>query len=87
MTATERPLRRITFYTKAGCHLCEHAEELLEDLRGEYDLRITSIDITTDLAVYERYKYEIPVVVVEAGGTASGRVDERLLRHALDAGT
>ena len=79
-------MRRVTFYTKPGCHLCERAEELLEDLRRDYDVHVTAIDITADLAVFERYKYEIPVIVVAGGGTISGRIDERLLRRALRAG-
>ena len=78
------PARRVTFYTKPGCHLCEQAEELLDDLRRDYDLAITSVDITTDLAIYERYKFEIPVVLVDEGGSASGRIDAAALRHALD---
>ncbi len=78
-----RPPRRVTFYTKAGCHLCEQAEELLDALRAEYDLQVTAIDITTNLDIYERYKYEIPVVAVEGGGTAGGRIDEPALRRAL----
>lgn len=81
------PARRVTLYTKPGCHLCEHAEELLDDLRREYDLAITSFDITTDLAVYERYKFEIPVVVVDGGGVASGRIDAAALRQALSPRT
>ena len=68
-------------------NLSERAEELLEDLRHDYDLRVTAIDITADLAVFERHKYEIPVVVVAGGGTVSGRIDERLLRRALSAGS
>jgi glutaredoxin len=77
-----RPLRRVTFYTKAGCHLCEQAEELLEDL-DEYDVQLTKIDITEDLAIFERYKYEIPVIVVEGGGTVGGRISAEALRRAL----
>lgn len=80
------PVRRVTFYTKTGCHLCEQAEELLDDLRGDYDLTITPVDITTDLVIYERYKFEIPVVVVDGGGIAGGRIDAAALRHALDTG-
>jgi glutaredoxin len=78
-----RPVRHVTFYSKPGCHLCEDTEELLDVLRGDYDLRVTWIDITGDLEIYERYKYEIPVVIVEDGGTASGRIDESALRRAL----
>jgi len=83
MPLASRPVRHVTFYTKAGCHLCEHAEEALEDLRQDYDLRVTPVDITADLAIYDRYKYEIPVVVVAEGATVSGRIDERALRQAL----
>jgi len=79
-------VRRVTFYTKPGCHLCEQAEEVLADLLRDDDGHLTSIDITADLALFERYKYEIPVVIVEGGGTVAGRIDERLLRHALNAG-
>lgn len=82
-----RPVRHVTFYSKPGCHLCEDAEELLDALREDYDLRVTWIDITGDLEIYERYKYEIPVVIVEDGGTASGRIDEAALRRALRTAT
>lgn len=84
MAISARPIRRVTFYTKPGCHLCEHAEDLLEDLRRDYDLRVTTIDITSDLSIFERYKYDIPVIVVDGGGTASGRIAEADVRQALD---
>lgn len=85
MTASTRPVRHLTFYTKPGCHLCEAVEELLEDLSHTYDLHVTAVDITSDLAIFERYKYDIPVIDVAAGMTVSGRIDAQLLRRALDA--
>ena len=83
MPETARPTYHATFYTKPGCHLCEQAEELLDDLRHDYDVHVTVIDITRDLAVFERYKYEIPVVVVAGGGVVSGRIDPVALRRAF----
>lgn len=80
MTDFLRPSREVTLFTKPGCHLCEQVEELLDGFRFAYDVRVTRVDITTDLAVYERYKYEIPVVVVSGGGTLSGRIAESELR-------
>lgn len=82
-----RPIRHVTLYTKSGCHLCEHAEELLEDAWPDYDLRVTTIDITTDLTLFERYRYDIPVIVVEGGAAVSGRIDAAGLRHALESAT
>ncbi len=82
-----RPVRHVTFYTKPGCHLCEHAEELLEDARPDYDLCVTVIDITTDLTLFERYRYDIPVIVVEGGAAVSGRIGAAGLRQALESAT
>lgn len=83
MSNGARPLRRATFYTKAGCHLCEQAEELLEDARSAYDLHVTSVDITSDMAIFERYKYEIPIIAVEGGATVSGRITIDAVLRAL----
>jgi hypothetical protein len=79
-------IRTVRFYTKPGCHLCEQAEELLEALAFECPLDLEKIDITTDIDVFDRYRYEIPVIAVEGGGTASGRITEADLRRVLHLG-
>jgi glutaredoxin len=79
-------IRTVRFYTKAGCHLCEQAEELLEALIEECPLDLEMIDITTDVDIFDRYRYEIPVIAVEGGGTASGRITEADLRRILHLG-
>jgi hypothetical protein len=79
-------IRTVRFYTKPGCHLCEQAEELLEALALECPLDLEKIDITTDVDIFDRYRYEIPVIAVEGGGTASGRITEADLRRALHLG-
>jgi glutaredoxin len=79
-------IRTVRFYTKPGCHLCEQAEELLEALMAECPLDLEMIDITTDVDIFDRYRYEIPVIAVEGGGTASGRITEADLRRVLHLG-
>lgn len=79
-------IRTVRFYTKPGCHLCEQAEELLESLAAECPLDLEVIDITTDIDIFDRYRYEIPVIAVEGGGTASGRITEADLRRVLHLG-
>ena len=79
-------IRTVRFYTKPGCHLCEQAEELLEALTVECPLDLEKIDITTDIDIFDRYRYEIPVIAVEGGGTASGRITEADLRRILHLG-
>jgi glutaredoxin len=51
---------RALFYTKAGCPLCEEAEELLDALEADYE----KVDIYGDAALFERYRYRVPVIRV-----------------------
>ncbi len=76
----------VTLYAKAGCHLCEDAELLLQLLASTYRLHITTIDITTDHTLFERYKWEIPVIVT-THGQVSGRISAAALRGLFDAVT
>ncbi len=54
---------RLILYTTEGCHLCEHAEQLLAQLKqSETQLQLTPVDIATDEALVELYGIRIPVV-------------------------
>ncbi|MEK9919546.1 MAG: glutaredoxin family protein [Luminiphilus sp.] len=48
----------LTLYTTPGCHLCEHAEAILEAAQCTF----AAVDIAEDLALLERYGVRIPVV-------------------------
>jgi hypothetical protein len=54
---------RPTLYVRAGCHLCEEAAVLLDDMLGTdgWD----AIDIETDDDLLVRYGHRIPVLVVD----------------------
>lgn len=51
----------ITLYSTVGCHLCEQAYALLEQIVQVQD-SITVIDIALDDALFERFGTTIPVV-------------------------
>ena len=72
------------FYTKNGCPLCDEARDLLDYLGDEFSFTLQEIDITTDIALYERYKNTIPVVVVDSKFTVEGRIEEEELRSYLN---
>jgi len=76
-------VREVRLFGKPGCHLCEFAEEMLEDLRGEYEFSLVQVDITSDQALFDRYRYEIPVVALPDGQSVSGRVTIERLRALL----
>ncbi len=77
------PPQRIRLYGKPGCHLCERAEEMLEDLGLEQPLAVETIDITSDPALFERYRFEIPVIMLDDGRSIFGRIGVGDLRALL----
>jgi len=60
-------MRRIIFYTKPGCHLCDEAFDLLLILGDELadKLSIEEISILEDPELYARYKHAIPVIAID----------------------
>ena len=56
------PFMRVTFYTKAGCPLCDEAEALLEEAADQVPLEVEKIDIYRDDALFQRYRYRVPVI-------------------------
>lgn len=52
----------LNFYTTLGCHLCDEAQELLNQLAS--DLQINTIEIADDDALIEQYGTIIPVVSI-----------------------
>ena len=54
---------RATLYVRDGCHLCEDAGVLLDDMLGTdgWD----AVDIDTDDDLLARYAHRIPVLVVD----------------------
>lgn len=74
---------QITVYLRPGCHLCEEAEDLLLALAPELELAITRVNILEEAALYERYRWSIPVIVIAGGATLAAPIDEPALRQAL----
>jgi glutaredoxin len=85
-------IRRITFYTRPGCHLCTAALDLLLELSHEIDggLTIDEVNILEDPELYKRYRYAIPAIQIDpdAGGptlTAPINAPELCRALGLDA--
>jgi len=64
----------VTLYSKAGCHLCDEARDHLEDLAADHELDLREVDIRSDDALFERYRYRIPVIVVDGVERLEGRI-------------
>jgi glutaredoxin len=74
-------MRRVILYTRAGCHLCDEARDLLI----RHGLQPESVDIDADAELRERYDTCVPVVVIDGVERFRGRVSEVLLRRLLQS--
>ncbi len=55
----------------------------MEKVAARYPFEIEEVDIESDPDLYEKYKYEIPVVFLEGQKLFKFRVDEKQLIRAL----
>ncbi len=76
-------MRTVTLYGRPGCHLCDEARTLLEQVRAGVPFRLREIDITGDDDLHRRYLERIPVVAVDGVEHFEYFVDETRLRHIL----
>ncbi len=73
-------------YGKPECHLCEDAAAILESLARDEDLHWRCVDIREDPALFERYRYTIPVIEIVGGPTLAWPTTRERVRRAIAAG-
>ena len=81
--AVEPAVPRVTFYTKAGCHLCEEARDMLDDIAALTSFELSEIDIRSNNKLFEQYRYRIPVIIVDNDTILEGRIEYRELARAF----
>lgn len=76
---------RITLYSKPGCHLCDDARTVVNEVvaRLGAPVELEEIDILADPALQTRYGEEIPVVLIDGRMHTYWRVDPARLEKAL----
>jgi glutaredoxin len=72
---------RVTLVTRAGCHLCEAAEEALDRVTAATGEPWTAVDVDGDAELQRDYGDRVPVVLLDGAEHGYWRVEEdRLLR-------
>lgn len=72
-------MQPLILYTTSGCHLCEHAEAILEAGGHRFEAK----DIADDLELMERYGVRIPVVRDSSGRELGWPFDGTQLQQFL----
>ena len=77
-------MNRVTLYAKPGCHLCEAVEQTIAAVARKRPLEVVVRNILDDPNDFEKYRYEIPVVLVDGVEVARYRLTAGELEAALD---
>lgn len=75
--------KTVTLYSRPGCHLCETAREILEELQQQWNFTIEEINIDLDDQLTEQYGIMIPVVVLDGEELQYGIVDKMFISEAF----
>lgn len=73
----------LVLYSRNGCHLCDHALDLLAGYAA-YLPQVIEVDIDADPGLVEKFGQCVPVVEVDGRVRFRGGVDERLLRRLIE---
>ena len=76
-------MRRVILYTKPYCSLCHKAEETILGLQDRLGFLWEKIDITQDPTIFEKYQYDIPVILIDGIERFRHRVTREELERAL----
>ena len=59
------PLRTVTVYHAAGCHLCDRALEVVTEARERHPFNLDLVDIGGDAALEAAYREHLPVIEID----------------------
>jgi glutaredoxin len=74
---------RVTLLTRVGCHLCEQAKAVLDELAAEDGFTWRELDVDADLKLADEFGDRVPVVLVDGREHGYWRVEPARLRRAL----
>lgn len=75
----------VTLYSKADCHLCDEAEDRLIRLSRQRGLTYRKVDIQSSPALFEQFRYRIPVIQIDGGATLEWPITQEQLWKAVQA--
>ena len=71
----------VIVYSRPGCHLCDEAKAAISDAGVHFE----EINIESDPELLRKYKYDIPVVLIDGAEAFRHRVDVKQFRARINA--
>ncbi|MGL4173062.1 MAG: glutaredoxin family protein [Actinomycetota bacterium] len=79
------PAPRIVLLTRAGCHLCEQARDVVSRVAQEVGVTWREDDVDASGELQEKYGEFVPVVFIDGEQHDFWRINEVRLQKALSA--
>ena len=74
---------QVVIYSRPGCHLCDEAKAAILSAGCSDQFVLEEIDIESDEELLRKYKYDIPVILIDGIESFIHRVDPNEFRSAL----
>ncbi len=55
---------QVIIYSRPGCHLCDEAKQVISTSGVAEEYTLEEINIESDPALLRRYRYDIPVIMI-----------------------
>ena len=83
MTDRAEAGHRVTLITRAGCHLCEEAEQALHGLADELGFALELLDVDADRRRANEYSDQVPVILIDGVQHGYWRLERERFLAAL----
>ena len=76
--------KELTLISKPGCHLCDDARLVIQEVLGDFpEVQFSELNMLDDQELIDAYSEEIPVVLIDGKQHSFWRVDAERLRRSL----
>jgi glutaredoxin len=73
----------VIVYSRPGCHLCDEAKAAIQTAGCNDRFTLEEVNIESDDELLKKYKYDIPVVMIDGVEEFIHRVDPREFRKRV----
>ena len=76
--------RHVIIYSRPGCHLCDEAKAAIQNAGCSERFSLEEINIESDDELLRKYKYDIPVVMIDGVEAFRHRVEIEAFKQKLE---
>ena len=77
-------MKKVTVYSRTGCHLCESAIEQIESVKSELNFKLEVKLIDNNPELEKQYGEQIPVILIDDQPHDYWRVDIERFKAAIN---